>query len=371
MTNDATPTPTRPDANGGDGPVDHRHLDPGDVWHTDAPGPDRGAVLTAAHDQARGAGVPLARDAIRRVLTRLFGGPPFDPDTDPGDPGLTGPGSASWQVIGEPAAIAGGIRGLLVQVSHPLAMAGVHDHSAFRDDPLGRLQRTSAYVTTTTFGSTREALQVSRRVRAVHPRVRGTAPDGRSYRADDPRLLTWVSIALTSSFLTGHRLWAPTTLTRAEEDAFIDQQSRIGALLDPRVDLDALLADPLAQAELRAGRIHLPMIAEATLPTTVAELEEVLAGFHPDLGINHQGREALAFLRRPPIPLAARGGYRSLLAGALGSLEPRLQAALELRWPPAVSRAAVRQTGASLTAMRTLVGTSPSLRAAHARAEAA
>lgn len=330
--------------------------------------PRRGDVLHPARAADRDPGVPLARAAIRRVLTRLFGPPPFDPDADPGDPGLTGPGSASWIVIGEPAAIAGGLRGLLVQLAHPLAMAGVHDHSAFRADPLGRLQRTSAYVTTSTFGSTREALQVARRVRAVHPKVRGTAPDGRPYRADDPRLLTWVSIALTSSFLAGHRQWAPITLTRQDEDAFVAQQSRISALLDPRVDLTALARDPHSQAALRAGRFPLPMVDNGTLPTTVAALENVLASFHHELGITHQAREALAFLRRPPIPLAARGGYRSLLTGALGSLDATLQDALELRWSPARSRAAVVQAGVALAAMRTMVGTSPSLRAAQARA---
>jgi uncharacterized protein (DUF2236 family) len=341
-----------------------------DTPHHPAAVPQRGSVLRPSASGDRTPGIPIARDAIRRVLTRLFGPPPFDPDADPGDPGLTGPGSASWIVIGEPAAIAGGLRGLLVQLAHPLAMAGVHDHSAFRKDPLGRLQRTSAYVTTSTFGSTREALQVARRVRAVHPKVQGTAPDGRAYRADDPRLLTWVSIALTSSFLAGHRQWAPTTLTPEDEDAFVAQQSRISALLDPRVDLKALDRDAAAQAAMRAGELSLPMVDDGTLPTSVATLEEILDGFRHELGITHQAREALAFLRRPPIPLAARGGYRSLLAGALGSLDPYLQDALELAWSPARSRAAVAQAGFSLAAMRTIVGTSPSLRAAHARAEA-
>ena len=327
--------------------------------HTaDDPPPGRGQA----------AGLPLARSAVRRVLGRLFGGPQFDPTVDAGDPGLTGPGSASWQVIAEPAAIAGGIRGLLVQVAHPLAMAGVHDHSAFRDDPLGRLQRTSGYVTTTTFGSTREALAVSQRVRAVHPRVHGTAPDGRRYRADDPRLLTWVSIALTSSFLAAHRLWAPGVLE--DEDAFVREQSEIAALLDPRVDVRALLADPTAQAELRARRIHLPMIADGTLPITADGLEQVLARYDAELGINQQGREALAFLKRPPIPLVARGGYRALLSGAVGSLTPRLQTALEVRWGPVRSRAAVTQAQVALSSMRTAVGTSPSVKAAAARCAA-
>ena len=315
----------------------------------------------------RDTGLPLARTAVRRVLRRMFGAPQFDPRTDAGDPGLTGPGSASWQVIGEPAAIAGGVRGLLVQVAHPLAMAGVHDHSAFRTDPLGRLQRTSAYVTTTTFGSTREALAVSKRVRQVHPHVRGTAPDGQEYSADDPRLLTWVSIALTSSFLAAHRLWAPVPV---DEDAFVDEQSRIAALLDPRVDIEPLLADTAAQAELRAGQLHLPMIADGTLPTTAAGLDEVIARYDAELGINDQGREALSFLRRPPIPWAARGPYRSLLGGAFGSLTPRLQTALELRWSSARSRAAVAQAGAALRVMRAAVGTSPSRDAAATRATA-
>lgn len=340
---------------------------------------DRG---TAAASDARRAdpparpprdpGVPLLRTAVRGVLTRMFGPPPFDPTRDPGDHGLTGPGSPSWRVIGEPAAIAGGIRGLLTQVAHPLAMAGVHDHSAFRTDPLGRLQRTSAWVTTTTFGSGAEALAVTRRVRAVHLKVRGTAPDGRTYRADDPRLLTWVSVALTSSFLDAHRRWAPDRLTPDDEDRFVAEQARISALLDPRVDL-APYADPDAQAALRAGQRDdaLPLIAEGSLPTTARELDAVLEDFVPELRIDAQGREALDFLRRPPIPRSARGGYRVLLTGAIGALTPTIRRALELERTPAEAARAVAVAGAALTAMRVTTGTSPSMRAAWGRVTAA
>ena len=317
-------------------------------------------------------GVPGLGRVVRAVLTTMFGPPPFDPTCDPGDAGLTGPGSASWRVIGDPAAIAGGIRGLLVQVSHPHAMAGVHDHSAFREDPLGRLQRTSAYVTTSAFGSTREALAVAGRVRAVHPRVHGVAPDGTPYRGDDPHLLTWVSVALTSSFLAAHRRWAPDVLTPAEEDEFVSQQSRIGALLDPRVDLRLLRDDVVARAAFRAGELdgELPLLAEGLLPASAAALDDVMAAFAPELGINHQGREALAFLDRPPIPRVARPGYRILFRGAIGSLDPVLRHALEL---DATADAAERMTaraGAALTAMRVATGSSPSIRAAWARANA-
>jgi uncharacterized protein (DUF2236 family) len=328
-------------------------------------------MADALTKEAPGApGLPVVRDAVRRVLTRMFGPPPFDPDRDPGDPGLTGPGSPSWRVIGEPAAIAGGIRGLLTQVSHPLAMAGVYDHSAFREDPLGRLQRTSAYVTTSAFGSTAEAIAIAGRVRAVHPRVVGTAPDGRPYRADDPRLLVWVSIALTSSFLATHRLWAPDVLTPAEEDRFVAEQSRIGALLDPAVDL-RMLRDPETRDAFRAGELdgELGLIAPDLLPLTVAQLDAVLASYVSELGVNHQGREALAFLRWPPIPVVARGGYQSLLLGAIGSLSPELRHALELDRTARVAPGLRAQAGLTIRVMRLTTGTSPSMRAAYARTD--
>ena len=126
------------------------------------------------HSEAlRTSGLPVVRPAIHRVMRHVFGPPGFDPHRHPGDLGLLGPDSASWGVIADQAAIAGGIRGLMMQVAHPLAMAGVADHSAFRTDPLGRLQRTSSYVTATTFGSVGEALDMVAAVRKVHPHVRG------------------------------------------------------------------------------------------------------------------------------------------------------------------------------------------------------
>lgn len=316
-------------------------------------------------------GLPVLRTAIRRTLAGLFGPPRFDPAGDPGDPGLTGPESASWQVIGEPAAIAGGLRALLLQVAHPAAMAGVHDHSAFREDPLGRLQRTSAYVTTTTFGSTREALRVSRIVRAVHPRVRGTTPDGSTYRAEDPHLLAWVSVALTSSFLVADSSWSPHPLRGERADAFVDEQSRLGALLDPRVDLAEFERDETARAELRAGRVSLPMVEDGTLPSNVVELEAVLAAFAPELGINHQGRQALSFLRRPPIPWVARGGYQALLGGAIASLRPNEEHALGFDLSRPARAALNTRAGLVLSGMRLATGVSPSRRIAQERADGA
>lgn len=310
------------------------------------------------------------RRAVQGGLEHVFGPMPIDPAADPGDPGLCGPGSASWRVIGDTAAMVGGFRALLVQLLHPHAMAGVYDHSEFRTDPLGRLRRTSAYVLATTFGSTREALAVSRVVRHTHRVVRGVAPDGKPYTANKPDLLAWVSIALTSSFLTAHRSFGARPLSAQDADAFVAEQSRISALLDPRVNLDALEADPAAPARLRDGAVTLPLIEEGTLPTTVVELEGALARYRPQLTMNEQGREGMRFLLWPPVPPAIKVPYLPLLAGALSTI-PREE---RRHFGPAANRLAsplaVANTRVMVATLRRLRGPSPLLLAAAARAAA-
>lgn len=310
-------------------------------------------------------GLPLAREVVRRGLARVFGPPPFDPTRDPGDPGLLGPQSASWRVIGEPAAIVGGLRALLVQLLHPHALAGVVDHSAFRHDPLGRLQRTSAYVTTSTFGSTREALAVARRVRGVHRQVRGVVPDGQAYDAADPHLLGWVSIALTSSFLASDEAFALRPVDDATADAFVAEQSRVAALLDPRVDLDALERDPAA---LAAEALTLPMVADGTLPTSRDGLRQRLADYAGELAVDARGTEVLRFLLWPNLPPPMKAAYLPLAAGAVATLEPWQRQVLGLPTNRLISWPLLAQTRAMLTALRLTTGVSPARRAAARRA---
>lgn len=315
-------------------------------------------------------GVPGLRRAVRSGLARAFGPPPFDPTADPGDPGLFGPASASWRVLGEPAAIVGGVRALLTQLTHPLAMAGVADHSGFRDDPLGRLQRTSGYVTALTFGSTREAFAVTRAVRRAHAGVRGTAPDGRAYAADDPHLLAWVGIALASSFLATDRAYAPRPVDPATADAFVAEQSRGAALLDPRVDLAAIEHDADALTALRAGELSLPMVDDGTLPGSVAELDAALARFRSELAVDDQGRAALRFLLWPDVPAPIRAGYLPLLAGALATVPPDLRRLLGMPANRPAARLLRLQTRGALTLLRTATGPSPNVAAARRRATA-
>ena len=305
-------------------------------------------------------GVPVLTSATRVALTRVFGPPPFDPRRYPDDPGLFGPGSASWTVIGDVAAIVGGVRALLVQLLHPLAMAGVADHSRFRADPLGRLRGTSAYVVASTFGAVPEVLAVARMVRGRHRVVFGTAPDGRPYAAADPHLLVWVSVALTSSFLETHRVYGAVRLSPAAKDAFVAEQSRVSALLDPRVDLDSLDLDALDE---------LPLLAEGLLPRTVAELDAVVAQYEPELAVTEQGRAAVGFLLWPDIGVV-RAGYLPVLAGAVATLPASQRRMLGLRVPAVAAATTRAQTRLGLAAMRMATGSSPSVAAARARVRA-
>jgi uncharacterized protein (DUF2236 family) len=309
-------------------------------------------------------GLPGVRVGVQRAMRRIFGERTAMADADP-DPGLCGPESPSWRVIAEPAAIAGGVRALVLQTLHPLAMAGVAAHSRYRDDPLARLRSTSMWVTTATFGTTAQVLEAARAVRRAHRAVRGVAPDGRRYRADDPPLLVWVSIALTSSFLAADRLWAPRPVSRRGADAFVAEQSRLAALLDERVDIEELRRSPGAADALRAGRVDLPLLAD--LPTTVDELIATLDAYVPDLRADGQALDVIRFLRWPPLPATVRAAYLPLFAGAVGSLPIWQRRMLGLPTGRVAAAAAVANTATVLDALRSAAGPSPAYLAARQR----
>ena len=120
---------------------------------------------------------------------------------------------------------------LLLQSLHPLAMAGVAEHSNYRDDPWGRLQRTSTFLAETTFGSAVDAQRAVDRVRGIHRRVHGVAADGRPYTATDPHLLEWVHIAEADSFLRAHQLYGAAPLDQAGRDGYVADMAEIAARL--------------------------------------------------------------------------------------------------------------------------------------------
>jgi uncharacterized protein (DUF2236 family) len=124
------------------------------------------------------------------------------PDLSP-DPGLYGPDSVTWRVHADPTMALSGLRALLLQAVHPLAMAGVAQHSDFREDPWGRLFRTAEYVGVTTYGTTSQARRAGAKLRGIHGRLAGIEPEtGITYRVNDPHLLRWVHCVEVESFLT-------------------------------------------------------------------------------------------------------------------------------------------------------------------------
>ena len=141
------------------------------------------------------------------------------------------PDDPIWRVHADAAMFPGGIRALLLQSLHPLAMAGVAGHSGYKGDPWGRLQRTSEFLATTTFGTIDHAQEQIARVRSIHDRVRGKAADGRAYSAGDPHLLAWVHATEADSFLTAYQRYAVSPLSDAEADLYVEQGGIVASAL--------------------------------------------------------------------------------------------------------------------------------------------
>lgn len=215
------------------------------------------------HDEDASAAAALAKHVRTKLvhgITHLTsgGGPKLDYSSPPGDPGLFGPDSICWQVHGDfTSMMVGGISALMLQALHPLALAGVWDHSTFRTDILGRLRRTATFISGTTYGSRSDALALIERVKLIHQGVTGIAPDGRPYRASDPALLTWVHVAEVSSFLAAHLRYMNPSLPPAAQDRYYAEVARIAQMLgaahvpSSRAEIAAYLAS--MQPELEAG----------------------------------------------------------------------------------------------------------------------
>jgi uncharacterized protein (DUF2236 family) len=207
------------------------------------------------------------------------------------------------RVHGDAAMFVGGLRALLLQSLHPQAMIAVAQHSDYRGDPWGRLQRTSTFLAVTTFGTAQDAQQAVDRVRRIHRHVTGTGPDGLAYRADDPHLLRWVHVAEADSFLRAHQRYGARPLDEAGCDGYVADAALIAEALG--------VPDP---------------------PRTRAELDVVLDAYRPELRVTPQARDAARFLvRTPPLPLLARGPYALLAATAIAELPA--WARRELRLP--------------------------------------
>jgi len=276
------------------------------------------------------------RSAVRTLLTghRDGAAPWVRRLGEPGDAGWFGPGSTIWAVHADAATLVGGVRALLVQAMHPTVLAGFDQHSDYREDPESRLQRTAAFVTVTTFGTSEQATEACDRVRGAHRPVRGLTPEGRRYDAGDPDLLGWVHLALA--------------------DSLADSVRRYGRT---RFDLDSYLAD-MAVVGRHLGAAQVPHDREG--------LAQAWAHFLPQLGVTDATRAAHEFLLDPPLPMHIRAPYRVIASAAAASLPAQLRSLLAGR--PLLADLPARVVGRAATRLLAgVLGPSPAAKAAHRR----
>ena len=282
-----------------------------------------GDAVTGAVDSA----VTGVRTQLGRSVRRMVAGDhrPVRDLSRPveGDPGLFGPDSVTWRVHADSSMFVGGLRALLLQMLHPLAMAGVADHSDFRRHPDRRLARTARYVGTTTYGTTAEAEAAIAMVKRVHQSVVGTAPDGRPYSAGDPHLIAWVHHAEVDSFLRAYQRYGVDALSPADADRYVAEMAVI---------CERLGGEPPARS--------------------VAELRSYFRSVRPELRAGSQAHDAARWLMVPPLPLAARPAYAVIAPAAVGLLPPWAQRELWLPLLPGVDPVVVQPAARAL--LRTL-----------------
>lgn len=231
------------------------------------------------------------------------------------------PGSPITRVHGDASMFIGGLAALLLQSLHPLAMAGVEEHSGFRGDPWGRLARTSRFLAVTTFGSREQAMDQIELVRRVHRHVSGRAADGRAYDASDPHLLAWVHVAEVTSFLAAHRRYGVEPLTNDEADEYVSQSAEVALALGAQ-----------------------------DVPRSVVAARTQLAAYRSELSGTSAARSAARYLvLNPPLPLALRPAYAPLAGAAVGLLPRWARWPLRLPWLPVTEATVLRAGGEAIT----------------------
>lgn len=245
-----------------------------------------------------------------------------------GDPGLFGPDSITWRIHADfPGMLAGGLCALMLQTLNPRALAAVWDYSGFREDLVGRLRRTTAFVGGTTYAPRAAALRMIERVRGIHASIRGTTADAQPYAADDPELLTWVHVTEAYAFLQGYRRYGPVDVPAWAADGYYDEVRRVAEALGAR-----------------------------DVPASEQDVREYLHHARTRLRYDERSREVLRVLGTIRLPVPAAGLSRELFLHAGAALLPAWAVAMLQRTPMQRMRAR--------TAAATLRMIAPAFRAA-------
>ena len=269
-------------------------------------------------------GVERLRSQLQAEIRRSMGmsGAPRPAHHDPAGSYFP-PGSMTRQVHADlPAMMIGGVAALLFQMLHPLAMIAVAEHSNYRKDPHGRLARTADFLALTTFGSRAEAEAAIANVKQVHRRVVGVAPDGRRYAAYDPALLCWVHACEVHSFLAATQIYGARTLTRDEQDRYLEETAQVA------LDLGA----------------H-------QVPRSMPALHDYFEAVRPELRLTREASTARNFVLRGVRCRPDQLAIHLLLAAAAQGVLPRwARRQLHLASLPGADRLAVQPPARALSA---------------------
>lgn len=275
--------------------------------------------------------MPPLHKALRSWVLRAF---PRDPERGvdylqpAGDPGLFGPHSVTWRIHADfPGMLAGGLCALMLQTLHPRALAAVWDYSGFRQDLVGRLRRTTAFVGGTTYAPLADAERMIDHVKSIHARIRGTTADGLPYSADDPSLLVWVHVTEAYAFLQGFRRYGPVPVPDWAADAYYDEVRRIAEALGAR-----------------------------DVPGNQAQVRDYLHQVRGQLRFDERSREVLRVLGTIRLPVPVPGLSRDLFMHAGAALLPS--------WATTMLRKTPMQRVRMHVAASTLRMLSPAFRAA-------
>jgi uncharacterized protein (DUF2236 family) len=220
------------------------------------------------------------------------------------DPGLFGPDSVAWRLHADPSMLVGAMRALLVQALEPRAMAGVVQHSAYKADPWGRLNRTIRFVLDTTYGDTRAAEAACEGVRRIHDRIQGVDPvSGRAYSAHDPDLLLWIHAVEVHSAVFAYRSYAG-GLADADADRYVDEMVRVAELLGMPTEM---------------------------APRSMGELRDYLRSVD-GLQATDGARESMRLILYPPMPLALRPLWVLPASAAIAALPRFARGMYGLPW---------------------------------------
>jgi len=251
-------------------------------------------------------------DLIRKTIREMVGGssgPPVAFLTPKGDRGLFGPESIAWRVHADfISMMIGGISSLVLQALHPQALAGVWDHSSFREDLKGRLGRTAFFIAATTYGSQEMANKIIEKVNQIHTKITGHDESGKPYSATDPHLLAWVHLTETMSFLEAYQSYRSPKLTSQEQDQYFKEMKILGEMLGAQ-----------------------------NLPDTLQGTKEALASYFPELHYGDRSKSIIQLLddfpsnlqSKPFVKLISRAGFINLPSWAHAKLKKPIPSTLE------------------------------------------